>query len=254
MGKNILEKVRKLNWILQEAPKGEFSFNELCEILGELTDSNVYLINIRGKVLGHYYKIEEDTSIVRNEESGFHFIPYEYNQKALKIEETKSNVVGEEVLGLFVNEEKTKEKYHTLIPVLGHGKRCGTLLLTRYNPAYEVEEIALGEIGATAFGIEIQRRKNTEEEEIKRSDEAAKMALSTLSYSETEAVIKIFEELDGEEGLLVASRVADRSGITRSVIVNALRKLESAGAIESRSLGMKGTHIKIINRKLFELL
>ena len=35
-----------------------------------------------------------------------------------------------------------------------------------------------------------------------------------------------------------------------SVIVNALRKFESAGVIESRSLGMKGTHIKILNDKL----
>ncbi len=48
-----------------------------------------------------------------------------------------------------------------------------------------------------------------------------------------------FEELGGTEGLLIASKVADRVGITRSVIVNALRKLESAGVIESRSLGMK---------------
>ena len=56
------------------------------------------------------------------------------------------------------------------------------------------------------------------------------------------------------EGLLVASKVADRSGITRSVIVNALRKLESAGVIESRSLGMKGTYIKIVNSKFREEL
>ena len=56
------------------------------------------------------------------------------------------------------------------------------------------------------------------------------------------------------EGILVASRVADKSSITRSVIVNALRKLESAGVIESRSLGMKGTHIKVINEKLLEYL
>ena len=55
-------------------------------------------------------------------------------------------------------------------------------------------------------------------------------------------------ELKGSEGVLVASRIADRSGITRSVIVNALRKLESAGIIETRSLGMKGTHIKILNK------
>ena len=78
------------------------------------------------------------------------------------------------------------------------------------------------------------------------------MAIGTLSYSELEAVEHIFKELDGNEGLLVASKVADRVGITRSVIVNALRKLESASVIESRSLGMKGTYIKILNDKLLE--
>lgn len=80
------------------------------------------------------------------------------------------------------------------------------------------------------------------------------MAISSLSYSELEAIEHIFEELNGNEGLLVASKIADRVGITRSVIVNALRKLESAGVIESRSLGMKGTYIKVLNDKfLFEL-
>jgi transcriptional pleiotropic repressor len=62
----------------------------------------------------------------------------------------------------------------------------------------------------------------------------------------------IFDELNGKEGLLVASKVADRVGITRSVIVNALRKLESAGVIETRSLGMKGTYIKILNDQLID--
>ena len=53
------------------------------------------------------------------------------------------------------------------------------------------------------------------------------------------------------EGILVASKIADRVGITRSVIVNALRKFESAGVIESRSSGMKGTHIKVVNDYVF---
>ena len=43
-------------------------------------------------------------------------------------------------------------------------------------------------------------------------------------------------------------------GITRSVIVNALRKLESAGVVEVRSLGMKGTYIRILNDYLLEEL
>ena len=47
--------------------------------------------------------------------------------------------------------------------------------------------------------------------------------------------------------MLIASKIADKAGITRSVIVNALRKLESAGIIESRSSGMRGTYIRIVN-------
>ena len=60
--------------------------------------------------------------------------------------------------------------------------------------------------------------------------------------------------LNGKEALLVASKIADRVGITRSVIVNALRKFESAGVIETKSLGMKGTYIRVLNDNLLEEL
>lgn len=52
----------------------------------------------------------------------------------------------------------------------------------------------------------------------------------------------------------MATKVADRVGITRSVIVNALRKLESAGVIQTRSSGMKGTYIKVLNDAVFDEL
>jgi len=51
---------------------------------------------------------------------------------------------------------------------------------------------------------------------------------------------------------LVARKLADKVGITRSVIVNALRKFESAGVIESRSSGMKGTYIKVLNDYIYQ--
>ena len=38
------------------------------------------------------------------------------------------------------------------------------------------------------------------------------------------------------------------------MIVNALRKFESAGVIESRSSGMKGTYIKVLNEVVFDEL
>ena len=86
-----------------------------------------------------------------------------------------------------------------------------------------------------------------EEKEDLRGREAVRMAIDKLSYSELAAVQKVFDELEEDDSLFVASKVADKYKLTRSVIVNALRKLESAGVINTRSLGMKGTRIKIIN-------
>ena len=52
-----------------------------------------------------------------------------------------------------------------------------------------------------------------------------KSAIKTLSASELQAVKAVFAEMDGTEGILVASRIADNTGITRSVIVNALKEV-----------------------------
>ena len=97
----------------------------------------------------------------------------------------------------------------------------------------------------------MMRSVNEENAEETRKVQIVQSAISTLSFSELEAIIHIFDELDGTEGILVASKIADRVGITRSVIVNALRKFESAGVIESRSSGMKGTYIKVVNDYVF---
>lgn len=91
-------------------------------------------------------------------------------------------------------------------------------------------------------------------EENARQRSVVSLAFDTLSYSELLAVEHIFSELGGKDGLLIASKIADKENITRSVIVNALRKLESAGVVEVRSLGMKGTYIGILNDYLMDEL
>jgi transcriptional pleiotropic repressor len=112
----------------------------------------------------------------------------------------------------------------------------------------------LSEYGTTVVGLEMMRSVNEESAEENRKIQIVKSAISTLSFSELEAIQHIFNELRGNEGILVASKIADRVGITRSVIVNALRKFESAGVIESRSSGMKGTYIKVLNDVVFDEL
>ena len=141
------------------------------------------------------------------------------------------------------------------VPIIGaNAERLGTIMLVRFHAPFLVEDILLAEYLGVLAGIQILNERAKVLEETARSRLSVQMAIRALSYSELESMKHIIAEIDGYEGVAIASKVADRVGVTRSVIVNALRKLESAGLIESRSLGMKGTYIKILSPLLLEYL
>lgn len=74
-----------------------------------------------------------------------------------------------------------------------------------------------------------------------------------ITFSELQAVKGINNQMGGElEAILVNKDIADKIGVTRSVMVNGLRLLEAAGILETKSLGMKGTNIKVLDKKVFE--
>ncbi len=247
---NLLGKTRRINSMLQ-APAGKpVNFKDMAETLSEVIEANVFVVSRKGKVLGYAVNQQIENERMKNmlEERQF---PVEYTQNLSNVTETSANMDVNSEHTIFPVEERElfKNGLTTIVPIIGGGERLGTLLLGRVNDQFGDDDLILGEYGATVVGMEILREKGDRIEEEARSKAVVQMAISSLSYSELEAIEHIFEELDGNEGLLVASKIADRVGITRSVIVNALRKLESAGVIESRSLGMKGTYIKVLNTK-----
>ena len=173
------------------------------------------------------------------------------NERLLNVLSTKENV---NLATLGFAEENVK-KYQAIITTIDmSGERLGTLFIYKSDEQYDIDDIILSEYGTTVVGLEMMRSVNEENAEETRKIQIVKSAISTLSFSELEAITHIFDELEGSEGILVASKIADRVGITRSVIVNALRKFESAGVIESRSSGMKGTYIKVLNDVVFDEL
>lgn len=254
MSNTLLEKTRRINRILQQSGEQAISFNEVCRILSEILDANVYVASGKGKVLGVSLTDSSDCPIVVDEKTGTKWFPDEYNNQLLQITETQSNITQDNLLEIFKYDVDSYNKLVTIVPINGSGKRLGTMVLARHDKEFQDEDLVMVEYSATVVGLEIMRAETEEIEEEARKKAVVQMAIDTLSYSELEAVEHIFNELDGSEGLLVASKIADRVGITRSVIVNALRKFESAGVIESRSLGMKGTHIRILNDRLLEEL
>ena len=251
MSVQLLDKTRKINKLLHNNNSSKVVFNDICTVLTEILESNILVISKKGKVLGVSLcdGVEEIKELIVDKVGGH--IDNMLNERLLGILSTKENV-NLETLG-FVGEDI--KNYRAIInPIDIAGERLGTVFMYKFDTQYEIDDIILSEYGTTVVGLEMMRSVNEESAEESRKIQIVKSAISTLSFSELEAITHIFEELDGTEGILVASKIADRVGITRSVIVNALRTFESAGVIDSRSSGMKGTYIKVINDYIFEEL
>ena len=229
---HLLEKTRKITSMLkrsEEQLQDELPYNAITRQLADIIDCNACIVNSKGRLLGYFMRYKTNNDRVEQFFQSKTF-PEDYVQGANMIYDTEANLPVEHDLTIFPTESRSDfpDGLTTIAPIHVSGIRLGSLIIWRNDKKFEEDE------------KNIRRRT------------AVTMAVNTLSYSELRAVSAILAELNGNEGQLTASVIADRIGITRSVIVNALRKLESAGIIESRSLGMKGTYLKVLIPDIFE--
>jgi len=79
--------------------------------------------------------------------------------------------------------------------------------------------------------------------------------INSMSYTEIKAVKILACELEGlREREIVISGIADKAHVTRSVFVNVVRRLETCGIVESKSMGVKGMYIKINNPEALQII
>lgn len=258
MSKALLEKSRAINRILQKIGGNPVDYYEMCQVLSNNLLCSAFIVGRRGQIIGYAFSENEPCTNIEQLISHTERFPESFNQDFLSIRETHTNMYLEKGRKCIFNYDgkscDCSDQRWVIVPVFGGAKRIATLILTRRNMDFSDEDIVLAEYGAIVVANEVMRIRTERIEEEARKKAAVQIAIATLSYSEKEAIEHIMEELNGSEGLLVASRIADKVGITRSVIVSALRKFESASVIESRSLGMKGTYIKVLNDYLFDEL
>lgn len=239
----LLEKTRILHQLLQKSAGQALDFHTVTGELSRLIDSSVYVVGKTGKLLGKGETYSVHGGIFHPDELKKGQFSESTQQWLFGFTHTEVNVVPQD-----------SDFYCILAPVFGNGERMGTVVYVREKEPYSPPEIILAEYGASVAGMQILRLASDRLENEARKKTVVQLALEVLSYSELEAVKYIFNEIEGSEGFLVASKLAEEYKLTRSVIVNALRKLESAGVIDARSLGMKGTYIKVLNDYLYEKL
>jgi transcriptional pleiotropic repressor len=243
-----LDKTRRINALLKEKIGDRVVFDDICTTMGSIVPSSVCVLSAKGKILGKDGKAVYPS--VFSKPCGT-FIDDSLNGRLLSVLSTRENV-RLDTLGL--QDRGVMETEVLITPVIMGGDRLGTLIFFRRNREFTVDDIILCEYASAVVSLELYRSLEEEEsiEQRKRSDIDG--ALSALSATEREAVKLVFEELEETGDIIVASRIAERSGITRSLIVNAVKKLESAGIIASKSAGVKGTYIRILNPDIFEEL
>ena len=236
MSVQLLDKTRKINKLLHNNHSHRVEFNDICEVLSGIGAAS-------------YSGIDKIGELITADTGGF--VDNMLNERLLGVLSTKENV-NLLTLGFSGGSER---KFKALIaPVDIAGERLGTLFIYKCVADYDIDDIILCEYGATVVGLEMMSSVNNENAEDERKKKIVKSAIKTLSASELQAVKAVFAHMDGMDGILVASRIADDTGITRSVIVNALKKFDSAGVISTKSSGMKGTKIKVLNEVVYDEL
>ena len=252
----LLRKTRRVGRAFQSKREVEpLDYFHLSEMLSEFSTANVYVVSKTGKLLGYSW-LPEYNSKALSESFKDGVMPEEF---VVRMNRCRDSEVHDEDAFLFddaySNDEEKPEKHLMYVPIIGaNAERLATIMLVRFHAPFLVEDVLLAEYLGVLAGIQILNERAKVLEETARNRLSVQMAIRALSYSELESMKHIIAEIDGYEGVAIASKVADRVGVTRSVIVNALRKLESAGLIESRSLGMKGTYIKVLSPLLLEYL
>ncbi len=246
----LLDKTRKLSRLLHDNRENKVAFNDICDVLNDVLGADVFVVSKKGKILGlsdqkDGFLIEEfsDTRVGT-------FLPDEINDRFLEVLSTRENI---NLTTLGLKQKGSGVMWAEISPIVVAGERFGTLFLYKKDGCFEIDDIILTEYGASIVGLEMLRSVHEEHAARKRHRRYVKSAFSSLSQTEKDAVTCVINELKGSgEGVIILSRLSEKVGITRSVIVNALRKMESADVIVTKSSGVKGTYIKVLNDSLYE--
>ncbi|MBB5178377.1 transcriptional pleiotropic repressor [Melissococcus plutonius] len=144
----LIEKVRQINQLLQQ--KNMFSLNtdlpydKMAISLGDILDSNAYIINNIGILLGYYEGLDVNNARIKTmfEEKK---LPYEYTNATKQLNETTVNIPITSDLTAFPIEWRQKflNGVTTIIPIYGTGERLGTIILSRMEKKFDDEDLIL---------------------------------------------------------------------------------------------------------------
>ena len=126
MSVQLLDKTRKINKLLHNNNTSKVVFNDICEVLSEILESNILVLSKKGKVLG--FSVWKDVDVINElmENNIGSFADHMLNERLLSVLSTKENV-NLATLGF---SQENGDKYQAIVtPIEIAGERLGTLFI-----------------------------------------------------------------------------------------------------------------------------
>lgn len=245
MSVQLLERVRQLGKVLHNYTESTLNLTDAVMELAELLNSHILVMDLEGTIteLIWYPKIPQPEQW-RNLTVGSQLQAVQ-TERLNSILSTKENV---ELHLLGMTPLNDSSLLAMIIPLQAAGSRLGTMVIYREASAFDVSDIILGEYGADLLSLELLHRQNAVHEAAESMREQVIQIMQNLSKKEIAAAKAVFDWIGTQTELwITTSKLAEQSHITRTVVINTLKKLAGAGVVEVQSGGAKGTYVSVKN-------
>ena len=271
----LLERTREINNLLQTFE--EIEYDSIARVISNIIKANVYIVGLDGTFKGNAFLDGFECDIMLDKVVDQGRFPRSYSEMLLTFSETAPNRRSKTGNCAFADHTACvySGKSTTIVPIYGVRQRIGTLVVAKYGEDFTDDDLLLAEYGASIVGMELLHEENALRESQKEEEEAVLRTLKAMSFHEQLAVVAIVKQLEDndlfrfsivfEGDNIILQRLKDDEGvvateiflmwnITRSVIVNSIRMMQVAKVVSSKSMGMKGTRLTIINNKLRSMI
>lgn len=249
----LLPKIQELNSIFNKSLTTFTPLASLCDRMCNIIGCNIYVFDSEGNIFA--YSVADRFECPYTEQSlrekqlpSYYFDIFDSMGSAVIGQHEKIPVCTYADVKIC----EFDDRYYSLYPIYLNYQKTAGMLLIRYGTNFSQTDNILCEYASAIISLEMFQQRQLEIQQKSLEQAAVKLAVGSLSFSELRSVSAVLEELDGIEGHIFLNEIAEQCYATHSTVSGALKKLEAAGVISTKSQGVKGKLVKITNQKLYE--
>lgn len=248
---DIVSKIHQLNTVFSKSATTVIPLDALCDELCGIIGCNIYLFNPAGHIFAYSvaqkFLCQYTKCSLENQELPQYYMDL-FSKNNVSVtdrfeEHPKCTYEGVEYC-FFSN------RYYSMYPIFSGFKKVAGILFIRYETPFSESDKVLCEYTYAIVSIEMLRQEQEKIQQVSMEIAKAKLAVNSLTFSEKKAACAVLEEIKGDKGEVFLNSVANKTYTTPSTVSGALKKLELATVIITKSKGVKGMYIKILNQNL----